>query len=107
MGKPNGQATSELLAFHAAVVRRQREVGRLGVLVSVPEWESLLTRALSSKGVLLTRQSCQDKTWALERLGLIRRLKGEGVIVLEVQGEIEPQWKPAPAPPSLKPSTIA
>lgn len=99
MGKVPGSANQELVAFHAAVLRRQKETGRVGQLVPVPEWEALLTRALSAKGVLLTRQSCQDKTWALDRLGLIRRVKGEGVIVLEVPGE--PEWS-SPTP-SLKP----
>lgn len=105
MGKQPGSATTELLAFHRAVLRRQRELGKLGVLVSVPEWESYLTKALSRRGVLLTRQSCQDKTWALERLGLIRRVKGEGVIVLEVESkEFEPEWKPAQTHASLSTS---
>ncbi len=87
MGKPNGQAFQELVAFHAAVGRYLRAAGRHGIIIPVREWESMMVKALSRQGVLLTRQSCQDKTWSLERLGLVEVRKREGVIVKEPEQE--------------------
>lgn len=39
------------------------------------EWESLLVRTLG----VMTRQSCNDKTWAMQRLGYITWEKKIGV----------------------------
>lgn len=81
MGKDNGQAESkrEILAFHAAILRSQREAGTLGELVSIKELQGLLAQCLG----VMTRQTAADKTWAMEALGLIEVRKREGVIFLE------------------------
>lgn len=80
MGKGKPQSVSskaELLAFHAAMVRIQTEQGTLGTLIPVRDWEGYLVRCLGT----MTRQSCQDKTWALDRLGLITRQEHLGVVL--------------------------
>lgn len=80
MGKSESQtAQQELVAFHAALLRTEKEEGRLGRLIPPQEWEGLLVRCLST----MTRQSCNDKTWALTRLGLITRKERFGVIILD------------------------
>jgi len=75
MGKPPGpnQAKASLLAFHAALLRLRTETGTLHQPIPLPQWEAALTQVLSQNGTLLTRQTCADKTWALERLGLIQK----------------------------------
>jgi hypothetical protein len=80
MGKSESRTShQELLLLHAALLRQ----GKAGILVPVKTWESLLVQCLGT----MTRQSCQDKTWAMERLGLIERREREGVIVLEARPE--------------------
>lgn len=73
------QSRDELVAFHAAVLRHQKENGVQGAIITVRDWEKLLLTCLGT----MTRQSCQDKTWALDRLGLIERKPRKGVIILE------------------------
>lgn len=80
MGKTESQtAKLELVAFHAALRRERKERGVLEAVIPVPVWEGLLVQCLGT----MTRQSCQDKTWALDRLGLIQRRDREGVVVLD------------------------
>lgn len=80
MGKTESRTSQqELVAFHAALVRARKERGLLSSIIPVKEWESHLVRCLGT----MTRQSCQDKTWAMDRMGLIERLEREGVRVLE------------------------
>lgn len=95
MGRTIGQAGTELLAFHAAMVRLQSERGTTGQIIATPEWEGAMCKALSSNGTLMTRQSCQDKTWFLERLGLITRRHREGVILHPQQSVTDAQQQPA------------
>lgn len=78
MAKTLSQSSSraELLAFHAALVR----LGLHGTMIPVSDWERMMVQALET----MTRQSCQDKTWALEKMGLIKRQKKVGVTVLQV-----------------------
>lgn len=85
MGKQPGagQAKQALLAFHAAVLRHRKETGRLEQPIPTADWEAAMCRTLSEGGALLTRQSCADKTWFLERSGLIQRKEREGILVLE------------------------
>lgn len=74
MGKTESRTShQELLVLHGALCR----AGKAGVLVPVKTWESLLVQTLGT----MTRQSCQDKTWAMERLGLIERQERVGIIV--------------------------
>lgn len=84
MGKPTGQSLQELLAFHSAMVAHQKEKGTLGTPISLDQWEKALTSCLSQRGTVLTRQSCNDKTWWMDRSNLIRRIEREGIILLEV-----------------------
>jgi hypothetical protein len=80
MGDPKQTtAKQELIAFHAAIGRMLEEVGRRGVTIPLREWESMMAKALN----VMTRQTAADKTWAMERLGLIIHKKKEGVIVLD------------------------
>lgn len=94
MGKTDSQtAQQELVAFHAALLRSQAEAGDLGRLIPVPDWEGLLVRCLGT----MTRQSCQDKTWALSRLGLIVRKERVGVIVLDTRSRTTHATQAIPA----------
>lgn len=56
-----------------------KEEGRLTEVIPTRDWEGLLTRCLDT----MTRQTCQDKTWAMDRLGLIQRIERQGVLILE------------------------
>lgn len=76
MGKTESRTShQELVTLHAALLRQ----GKAGVLVPTKTWESLLVQCLGT----MTRQSCQDKTWAMDRLGLIERREREGIIIKE------------------------
>lgn len=80
MGKLDSQTSQrELVAFHAALVRDRKERGSIQQVIPVKEWEALLVKCLGT----MTRQSCQDKTWALDRLGLIERKDREGILILD------------------------
>ena len=76
-------AKQELTALHAALLRQRREAGTLQDLIPVPEWEGILTRTLD----VMTRQTAQDKTWAMERLGYLVRIKKEGVRILDPEAQ--------------------
>lgn len=83
MGKTESlTAKSHLLAFHAAVLRIVKERGQLGQLMPLREWNAMMVSCLDT----MTRKSCDDKTWALECLGLIERKDREGVVVLDPSG---------------------
>jgi hypothetical protein len=85
MGRPPnpGQAKQALLGFHAALLRLQKEQGTVGRVIPIHEWEASMVKVLSRDGILLTPQSCKDKTWFLAALGLIEHRKREGVILQE------------------------
>lgn len=95
MGKQPGpgQAKQTLLAFHAAILRLQAETGRAGEPIPLSDWEAAMCRVITEGGAILTRQSCADKTWFLERLNLIQKVgSGKGkvsVIVLPQTQVIE------------------
>lgn len=72
------EAPAQLKALHAALYFELEAAGRLGQVIPVREWEAIIIQCLGT----LTRQSCQDKTWCLERMGLIERRERVGVIVL-------------------------
>lgn len=81
MGKPESVSSQkEIRAFHNALVLDRKAKGKLQEVIPVKTWESILVQCLGT----MTRQSCQDKTWAMDRLGLIERREREGVLVLEV-----------------------
>lgn len=87
MGKQPGpgQAKASLLAFHAAALRLRREAGLEAEPIPHPEWEAALCTTISDGGSILTRQSCADKTWFLERTGYIRKVgsgKSTGILLL-------------------------
>jgi hypothetical protein len=73
------EARLELEALHAAVLKQQRQAGVVGCIISVRDWEAILISTLGT----MTRQACNDKTWALDRMGLIQHHKREGVVILE------------------------
>lgn len=97
MGRAKGQAAAELLAFHAAMVRLQQERGTIGQLISIEEWESAMVSTLGTAGVLMTPQSCKDKTWFLEKSRLITRRPRVGVILLNPQGTVNTNAQAQPA----------
>lgn len=70
-------AKAEILAFHSALVAAEQEKGTLGRVIPIDEWEGLMVQCLET----MTRQSCQDKTWALNRMGLVERRNREGIIL--------------------------
>lgn len=81
MGDPKSESSKlELLALHCALVRQRKESGTLPQLIPTAEWESILARTIG----VMTRQTATDKTWAMQRLGLIEHRKREGVIVLDM-----------------------
>lgn len=87
MGKQpgQGQAKATLLAFHAAALRVRAEAGLLEDPIPLPDWEAGLCEVVSDGGAILTRQSCADKTWFLERTGHIRKTgtgKQIGILLL-------------------------
>lgn len=80
MGDPKSESSkTELEALHRALVRARREAGTLDSVIPVPEWEGILAQALS----VMTRQTANDKTWAMQRLGLIEHTKRVGVRILD------------------------
>jgi hypothetical protein len=91
MGKQPGpgQAKASLLAFHAAMLRVRREAGQAPEPISVKDWEAAMCRVLTEQGSILTRQSCADKTWFLERLGLITKTK-DGILLQPAPQATEP-----------------
>lgn len=81
------QSRLELEALHAAVLSIQRREGCIGKPINTRDWERIVITALGS----MTRQACNEKTWAMDRLGLLERVavpngKGRpgGVKLLEV-----------------------
>lgn len=81
MGDYKSQSSKqEVLALHAALLRKQKEEGTLGTLIPIAEWEGHIAKTIG----VATRQAAQDKTWFMARLGLIKRLDREGVIILDV-----------------------
>lgn len=76
MGKQPGpgQAKANLLAFHAAMLRLAKE-GKLAQPIPKQAWQAAMCRTITEGGSILTRQSCADKTWFLEGLGLITNTK--------------------------------
>lgn len=80
MGRTNRHDTSqdEILAFHAALVRDRQQKDKLDTIIPTDEWEALLARVLRVQ----TRQTAQDKTWFMDRAGLVQRIKKVGVKVL-------------------------
>lgn len=80
MGDPKSESSkTELEALHRALVRARREAGTIDAVIPVPEWEGILAKALS----VMTRQTANDKTWAMQRLGLIEHTKRVGVRILD------------------------
>lgn len=63
----------ELLALHGAVIELQRRDGCIGTPISTRDWERIMLTTLGA----MTRQACNEKTWAMDRLGLLERLKGK------------------------------
>lgn len=84
MGDPKSESSkTELMALHRALVRARREAGTLSEVIPVEEWEGILARALN----VMTRQTANDKTWAMQRLGLIDHIKRVGVRILDNTGK--------------------
>lgn len=85
MGDPKSESSRlELEALHRALVRGRRDLGLQDALIPLEEWESILARTLN----VMTRQTANDKTWAMQRLGLIVYKKREGVIILDPEAQV-------------------
>lgn len=81
MGDPKSQSSKqEVEALHAALLRQERERGTSGRLIPVEEWEGILAKTLG----VATRQTANDKTWFMHRLGLLVHEKRKGVIIQDV-----------------------
>lgn len=80
-GNLPGTREPRLRDLHATLI----ELGWNDKLIPVDRWLSLLAQGLQ----ISTRQAAHDATWYMEQLGLIRRIKGKGVVPLSVQGLVE------------------
>lgn len=89
-GPPNSREPT-IRAFHAELSDYLQEKGRVGELLSVPTWTRLIVQGMG----VMSRQSVQDITFAMDALGLIERRPRDGVIVV-----------PSQAPGQLQPGTV-
>lgn len=83
MGRLAGEVQTELRSLHAAALREAKAKGKEGYLIPIKAWEKYLANALSEAGTVITPQTCKDRTWWLEAVGLIEWRRREGIILLE------------------------
>ncbi len=86
MGEVPGTKRAKIRDLHRVLRSVGQETDTLRKLIPVDKWESIVVRTIGE----MTRQSVQDTTYAMERLGMIRRVPRKGVYIVNREVPLAP-----------------
>jgi len=78
--------SARIYDLHVALRKVADETGTSRRLIPTASWEAIIVRCLGE----MTRQSVQDTTYAMDRLGMIRRVPRKGVYLVNHEVAVAP-----------------